>query len=77
MLTSFDRSEAFRAQIFLTAGFLVMSPLGITFLNYLTGESELDLVKISISAFLFLSGLILVTKSYNIMEKRDKNYVTK
>ena len=75
MAFKYSESEKFRANIFLSAGFLIMTPLGILALNAITEHRYANFWSWLIGLILFCAGYLLIEKSYDMMEKRDNmNY---
>jgi len=69
---SYEKSEDFRAQIFLFAGTACCSPLGIFITNLIFFKEEFNLITFGWCLFFFISGYLAINHAYNIMLKKDE-----
>jgi hypothetical protein len=77
MKIDYRDSEKFRADQHKFWGNSLTIPIGLDILNILVFGKNLDYKLIFVEFFLFYVGYLFITKSYEIMEKRDKLYVGK
>lgn len=72
MAYKYDRSEAFRAQIFLYGGGILCTPLSLEILSRLQNDTKAEINLFLIDIVLSALGFLMIVTSHDIMTKRDE-----
>ena len=76
MAHQYEKSENFRANIFFSLGLILATPMGLKILDFTRTEeinhTWLSLLIWLLSITLAYFGLLMISKSYNIMLEKDQ-----
>jgi hypothetical protein len=72
MAYKYERSENFRANIYLLAGIACFSPLGIFLSKLINHELDFDILSSTIVFISSIIGVSFISKSYIIMLKKNE-----